>query len=395
MKKCEGIALSVTISLIGFMGLYSRGQQELTDKATKEMYLQRIAEWSKGVQTIFMEDPLSSVISEERLRKIRELNEKLLVPLGPNVLPYLLIVDQVNHIIGSAMYRVSKFLPHNIVLNRKPKNLLSTTEEFPEVTEKNISYDARKIWLFWWLEGQRRTPRWFMERYTKWLIARQQGNTQQAQLMYQKLLNIGIAAIPLWLQKLQAEQDKEVRQAILEALTYLTDGEIKPTMSVQECLSWWQANKEQWTIPFPKSKMDFLKWLEREGWEEPRLVIPVVLTISRLENEAAIDALLRFLKHPNPLARAISLEQIQKLFGEQLPKEYTLGVGTDEWERYRDLLELGKDNLVRKRIRETQERVKDLKGAEKVMEELSDWWARNRGKLTIYWQRAWASPLPF
>lgn len=93
-----------------------------------------------------------------------------------------------------------------------------------------------------------------------------------------------------------------------QTANYLTDGEIKPTMSVQDCLSWWEANKERWTIPFPKSKKEFLEWLEKEGWEEPRLAIGCVITISRLEDEEAIDALIRFLKHPNPLVRATSLE---------------------------------------------------------------------------------------
>lgn len=40
-------------------------------------------------------------------------------------------------------------------------------------------------------------------------------------------------------------------------------------------------------------------------------------------------------------------------------------------------------------MEEVQEKLKDPKEALKVAEELSGWWARNEGKLTIYWRRAW------
>jgi len=389
MRKKKIIALSVTISILGFIAFRLEGQQELTDRTTKEFYLQRIAEWYKKVQDIFMEKRFSSEISEEQLRKIQELNKKFLTPLGPRVLPYLIIATQVDHIIGSPIYSITKFLPHNIILSRKPKNLLSTTEEFPEVVEKNISYDARKIWLLWWIEGKRRTPQWFSERYVKWLAAKQQGNVQEAQEMYQRLLDIGIAAIPLWLEKLQSEQDKNIRQEIIKALSYLTDGEIKLNISPQEYLNWWKTNKERWTVPFPKSKREFLEWLEKEGWEEPRLVIPCVITISRLEDAEAISTLLRFLRHPSSLVRGISLERIMMLFGEQLPERYALGVGTDEWERVGDLMEMGKYDWVRKRVMEVKKQIEDDKEVDRIVKELSDWWQENKERVKIYWQRAW------
>lgn len=385
MKK---LTLTVTVIVIGIAALCSESRQDLVDKTTKEICLQRINEWSKRVRAILSEDSFSSVIGE-RILKINELDRKLIVPLGPKVLPYLIVMCQENWWIGSSILMITKFEAHNIVLNLEPQNLLSTTEEFPQIVERNISYDGRKIFLFWWLEGERQTPQWFVERYSKWIAAKRQGNNQLAQGMYQKLLNIGIAAIPLWLQKLEIEQDEGIKKDILNALSYLTDGEVKATMSVQDCLNWWRENKERWTIPFPKSKKAFLEWLEKEGWEEPRLTVPCVITISRLEEEEAIEALLRFLRHPSPLVRAVSLKQIMKLFGEQLPKEYALGVGTDEWESYGDLVEMGKENLVRKRMMEAIGKVEDKKQAEKVADDLSNWWQSKKGKVTIYWRRAW------
>jgi ferritin len=390
----------VTISVLTVLG--GQDGQPWTIQAFKNSFLQAYAKCDMEIASIFDEKGFSSIMDKKLLRKIIAAQRKYLVPLGPQALPYLIVLSQEGKWwlvkvypetwdgLTGAIPAISKFQPHEIALKRVSQKSYFTTEEFPEIVEPYLPNPYR-VHLMWWLEGEKRTPQWFTHGYAKWLTYRQQGDTKQAQAMYQKLLNIGIAAIPLWVQKLSVEQDSEIRQAILEALSYLTDGEVKVTMSPQECLDWWQSNKERWTIPFPKSKRDFLDWLEREGWEESRLTIPVVLTISRLEDEAAIDALLRFLKHPSPLVRAVALEQLQKLFGEQLPKEYALNVGTDEWERFGDLVELGKEDWVRKRIRETQERVKDLKEAEKVAEELSNWWARNRGKLNIYWHRTWVN----
>lgn len=410
MKNYRTMVLAITVWIVTGVVIYLLQPEPSADK--KELYLRRIGEWSRRLNAIFMENPFSSLISEEQLRKMDELDRELLVPLGPLILPYLILICQDNSWISGAIFKISKFQVHNIVLRRKPRDLLSTTEEFPELVEKNIRYDARKTFLFWWLEGRSRTPHWFAKRYSEWLALRRQPESQRMKIPklniadiqyftdrhgdkthpYIKLLNIGIAAIPLWLEKLKSEKDMEVQHAIKEALAYLTDGEISVKMTVQQCLGWWQVNKEKWTVPFPKDKNSFLKWLEEEAWEEEkRWGYPhaIVTTISRLEDEKAIEALIRLLRHPHPMVRGRCIEQLQKLFGEQLPKQYSLGVGTDEWERVGNLIEAGKYDLVRKRIRAVQERIKDLNEAKKVADELSEWWVKNKGKLIIYWQRAW------
>ncbi|MDW8027267.1 MAG: hypothetical protein RMK94_02615 [Armatimonadota bacterium] len=330
---------------------------------------------------------LKSVLSAPFIYENEYFQEIVNLPLA--ALPYILVKFIEDRRLGRALFKITKWEYHVIRLGREPREYIWTVEEFQDINQKGGPPDWRYLWLRWWGEGKKQTPQWFVERYSKWIAAKRQGNNQLAQGMYQKLLNIGIAAIPLWLQKLEIEQDEGIKKDILNALSYLTDGEVKATMSVQDCLNWWRENKERWTIPFPKSKKAFLEWLEKEGWEEPRLTVACVITISCLEEEEAIEALLRFLRHPSPLVRAVSLKQIMKLFGEQLPKEYALGVGTDEWESYGDLVEMGKENLVRKRMMEAIGKVEDKKQAEKVADELSNWWQSKKGKVTIYWRRAW------
>jgi hypothetical protein len=380
--------------------------------AKRDLYFQSIAEWGKGMNAIFMEDPLSSIIGEERARKMLELSRRVLAPLGSQVLPYLVVVSQEDYFIGGGIHSIAKFLPHNVIVSRKPRNLLSTTEEFPEVIEQDVRYDPVKILLLWWLEGEKRTPQWFAGRYHQWLTDRAQGKADEAKeakiwsdltkepwkrgrhdlTAYQKLLDIGIAAMPLWLEKLGTEKDASIRQAIVEALSALTEGEVKPTMSVPECLSWWKANKEKWTIPFPKGKREFLQWLAQEAlWEEQDRVWAVapVKTISRVEDEEAIEMLVRLLKHPKPAVRAQSLEQLQKLFGEQLPEGYTLGVGTEQWEKPSDLMEMKKYDVASKRVKKMWEKMRSDAESSKAAEDLTTWWQNSKGKVTIHWQRAW------
>jgi hypothetical protein len=364
-----------------------------TQENLREKFIRYYTEWTRyRIQLIT--DPeigFSSRIAPYVSKIYAHQNFHAIIKLGAQVVPYIFAVSDVELV--PAVEKICKIHIHEQVI-RDPivipgKDVQITFEEFPEILTELRNWQPGKEWLLWWLEGGKRTPQWFSDRYSKWLVARKQGDAQKTKAMYQKLLDIGIAAIPLWLEKLQSEQDESIRQEIMKALSYLTDGEVNLNMSPQECLKWWEANRGRWEIPFPKSKKEFLEWLEREGWEEQMLSIPSVITISRLEDEEAIDVLIRFLRHPNPLVRGTSLGRIMILFGEQLPKEYALGVGTDGWETIGDLIEMGKYEWVEKKVKEAKERMRGDEVAEGVAKEIFEWWQNNRGRVKIYWQRAW------
>lgn len=97
---------------------------------------------------------------------------------------------------------------------------------------------------------------------------------------------------------------------------------------------------------------------------------------------------MRLLKHLKPAVRAQSLEQLPKLFGEQLPAGYALGVGTERWERPSDLMEIKKYDVASKHIKRMREKMGSDAEASKVAEELTTWWQNSKGKTTIHWQRA-------
>lgn len=361
------------------------------ENSNKKLILQNLAVWSNSMSGIFMQDSSSSNIGEERRRKMNELNETLIRPLGVKALTYLVVAGQTDHYVGRGIYSISKFVPHNVIIKRLPKNLLSTTEEFSDLIETDLRYDASKVWLRWWLEGKERTPVWFAERYPKWIDLKQQGKEADAKVMYQKLLDIGLPAIPLWLEKLNANPDAATKQAIGEALSYLTDGDVKAGLTEAEYSAWWKLNQDKWTIPFPQSKLAYVAWLEKEASSDDGLGVAYVTTLSRIEEPAAIDALVRLLKHPKPEVRAQVLEQLQKLLGEQLPEEYRLGIETDKWENLSDLQDLNKYETARKALADWQIKMNDKAIAEKTAGDLAAWWKANNEKAVIHWPRAWQS----
>ena len=368
---------------------YSAAEPPVPDSG-KAQFFEQFKKWREGINAIFLHIGPRSNISDEDIQEMQALDQRILVPLGPKALIYVLPTEQADSWIGGAMGKISKFLPHNVLLSKKPKNLSSTTEEFPELLEKDVVWDARKVFLKWWLEGRERTPQWFGERYPQWLALRQEGKTAEAKAVYQKLLDIGLPAIPLWLEKLKAKPDAATQQAITEALAYLSDGAIKPGLPVVDYLNWWQTDHEKWTVPFPRNRAAYIEFLVKEAATNDGLGVAYATTISRVEDRNAIAALIGLLRHPNPAVRAVSLEQLQKLVGEALPEPYRLPATETPWETRSDLVESRQYEPIRKIIGEARTASAQPEAGEAVALTLEAWW-RDAKTTPIHWERAWAS----
>ena len=376
------------ITLLSFSNcVYAQGIKPVP-KTNKQIVISGMKEYSNKVSAIYFELGNSSR-GNGLVPKLQRLDREVLLPLGTPALPFLVPAAQSSRDFGGGVYIIGKFIPHNIELKREPGNSQSTTEEFPELIEKDVVWDARKQFLKWWLEGKERTPVWFADRYPKWIELKEQGKEADAKAMYQKLLDIGLPAIPLWLEKLQANPDAATKQAIGDALSYLTDGDVKAGLTATEYSDWWKLNQKKWTIPFPQSKLSYVAWLEKEANLDDGLAVPCVVTLSRVEEKAGIDALIRLVYHPSLEVRTQSLEQLQKLLGEQLSEEYRLGIGTDEWENLSDLQDLNKYETARKALGEWKSKMSDKAIAEKTALDLTTWWKANGEKAVIYWPRAW------
>ncbi|MHB0913958.1 MAG: hypothetical protein ACYC2Y_11040 [Armatimonadota bacterium] len=387
--------LILLLVVLGISGIGYAVEPSPTDVNLRDLCYTNMLKCQMEISAIYMELGASSVIGEERLARMDDAVSRLVTPLGPKTLPYLTSVCQTWTWPGGAISGISKFQYHRVVLSREPKNLLSSTEEFPDLMERDVVPEPRAIYLRWWLEGEAKTPEWFMERYAKWMGCRRSGDTVEADAAYQKLRDIGIAAIPLWLTQLGRETDPSVQKSILEALPWLTDGGIQTNMTYGECMKWWEANKADWTIPFPESRDQFLDWLENEAnsglgaWA----LTSNIITISRVEDRKSVDILVRLLEHPKPEGRQASMEQLQKLLGEQMPAKYVLVTGAGDWSTLSDLVEAGKDDTARKTLKAWNEKMADPGEAASVARDLSAWWQdmRDDPNFKLHWDRAWQS----
>ena len=385
-RKILRKVLFVFTALLVFANYSVAEAQNQLQNSQKQRIFEQFKQWHAGMGALFEDMGPSSIIGTERMKALEALDQKMFAPLGAASLSYLIAINSVDHFIGGGIYVNSKFEVHNV----GPKIEVSTTEEFPDVLEKNIRYDARKMFLKWWFEGQERTPQWFSERYLKWLALRRAGKTAEAKEMYQKLLDIGLPAIPLWLDKLKAKPDANTQRSIIEALAYLTDGAVKPGLPITDYVKWWQTDQEKWTVPFPKSRAAYIEWLQKEAATNDGLGVAYATTISRIEDRGAIAALIGLLRHPAPAVRAMSLEQLQKLVGEALPQPYRLPATEKPWETRSDLVESGQYEAIGKIIGEGRINIAQPESGDAAAQALEEWW-RDAKATPIHWERAWAS----
>jgi hypothetical protein len=123
-----------------------------------------------------------------------------------------------------------------------------TKLEWPE----SIPMDSRgeiKLYITWWESGRRLTPQQFSQRYSQWKVTINQGILDKTKEKSEEILALGIAALPLILEKVK-QGDSE----LISIISKLTDKKVDPNSTVEQCISWWEQNKEDWLIPFPNKQ---------------------------------------------------------------------------------------------------------------------------------------------
>ena len=156
--------------------------------------------------------------------------------LGTRVLPYL--VEKANET-GD----MSLGLPVYIITRK--------TFERSEWPEGKLGDSRTKVRLYiaWWEKGRKLTPQQFVKRHLEWKNQKNQGNDNEAKRKLENIRALGIAALPMIIDKVSLGQIE-----LVPLLSALTSGKIDPNASIQQCLSWWEQNKKDWLIPFPNNQ---------------------------------------------------------------------------------------------------------------------------------------------
>ncbi len=168
-----------------------------------------------------------------------------IVALGPPAVPYMVDKMQENHWIGEALSRITTYRWHTIRLGPGPGQWVWMVEEFPDMVNESRPPGGVEVWPRWWTEGPKHTGERFAALYGEWKALKDEGREEDAQAKYQRITDLGIAALPWLVEKVQAGDT-----APIPALSTLTDGEVKPDATAEQCVEWWNANKANWTLPW-------------------------------------------------------------------------------------------------------------------------------------------------
>jgi hypothetical protein len=135
----------------------------------------------------------------------------------------------------TCMEKMTKVKLH-IETVKPPRNRVT---EFPELGTAKLGTDFYiKVWQHWfdvrrsWTEGE------FKDKYHTLSESKRKYN-------YQAIARLGIPALPLLIEKIeQGETD------LIPLVSQLVDKELPEDATQQQCLEWWDNNKDKWTIAF-------------------------------------------------------------------------------------------------------------------------------------------------
>jgi len=197
------------------------------------------------------------LLQPENRERFFDKNEQFrdFVKLGPATVPYIIEIlerfgDNRYYIsecmLLEALRRITKW---NFNKGWNTYQMYSPKAEIEEFSDQktlpeNNRIRAKYIWIRWFKEFRPKIRQHFENRFHRWKICKTENKTGEAEEKYQRILDLGIDAIPQLVEKI-SEGDSE----FIDAISFLTDGELKSDASVSETVEWWNNNKEKWTIP--------------------------------------------------------------------------------------------------------------------------------------------------
>lgn len=172
-----------------------------------------------------------------------------IVGLGLSAVPHIMNKLEKGEAWGLeyALGRITKWTFHYGKRVESPGRYVLFIEEYPDMQHSPDPPMARDVCLRWWRGGRRETPERFAKLYAEWKTLKSEGKEDEAQQKYQRIKDLGIDALPLIVEQLRAGN-----MDLMPVMSYLTDGQC-PTTDRQQCVQWWDANRDKWTLPLPEA----------------------------------------------------------------------------------------------------------------------------------------------
>jgi len=171
-----------------------------------------------------------------------------IIALGVPVLPYAVAQVQEDHVLGYAIYKISKARLHVRRSATRPREYVWTVDEFPDIRETHGPPDSRLLWKRWWTEYRPTVRARFEELHREWRLARSEGKSADAERLYAAMHDLGVLALPAILATISTgERD------LAPLVSELTDGALKTDVTAEQAVAWWAKNKARWTLPEQQS----------------------------------------------------------------------------------------------------------------------------------------------
>jgi hypothetical protein len=259
-KICKSSYVSLIVYLCLIIGLiFDLGVANDENKTTDSQILfeQKFTIWRDYCRSRNFRSDINSYLNNESFLEIKK--------MGTLVIPLLISKIEAENkgdldfahaslILHGAMQRLTKVNLH--ILKNKNSGTYSI-EDFPTLGQR-VELNLFEIWLYWWREGRKQTPQRFVTLYKDWTELKKQGKGEETKEKYQRIVDIGIIILPYLIEKI-AQCDT----ALIPAVSKLTDGEVKIDAKSEECIEWWNKNKEKWYIPIEDEP-------EKKEEEEPK-----------------------------------------------------------------------------------------------------------------------------
>jgi len=170
-----------------------------------------------------------------------------IVGLGIEAVPLIMARMKVDPNVGRALLDITKWRYH-IMRTGTPGQYAWTVEEFPDVRTTTGPPNGILLCERWWSELRSRTPERFAKAYAEWQALKGEGKEKEAEEKRQRIQDLGIDILPLVVEKV-----KHGDANLIPVVSYLTDGKLPESAKPEECVSWWTANKDKWTLPPPET----------------------------------------------------------------------------------------------------------------------------------------------
>lgn len=139
---------------------------------------------------------------------------------------------------------ISKYTWHSHYARIAPGTEVFTVEEYPDVRLVGAHLRPVELWFRWWDQDRFRTPQRFATLYAEWQELTHQGKAKEAREKWQRIEDLGIAALPCLVERIGRGAAE-----LVPVVSYLTDGAVKSDATSKECAAWWEQHKQDWTLP--------------------------------------------------------------------------------------------------------------------------------------------------